>query len=119
MRRWLLTATAMVGLAPVAQAQTSCSQLPQAQLLSSFSDKAGPGGIKPKNLRDFVCSTITNTPGGVPPSLPLPLPSWTNAGRPVPTFAGLLGFNTDSSTLDLWNGSAWQNPSAFIGGSVP
>ncbi len=50
---------------------------------------------------------------------PLNLSGWTTAGRPSSPANYAVGFNTSLSTIDVWNGSAWQNPSTFIGGAVP
>lgn len=91
----------------------------QAQLLASFSDAIGPDGITPKSMRDFVGSTVTMNPGGVPPSAPLPLPGWTTATRPTGMVGPCIGFNYDLQTLDMWDDQAgvWVNP-AFNGGTV-
>lgn len=91
----------------------------QAELLASFSDAIGPDGITPKSMRDFVGSTVTMNPGGVPPSAPLPLPGWTTATRPTGMVGPCIGFNYDLQTLDMWDDQAgvWVNPS-FNGGTV-
>jgi hypothetical protein len=91
----------------------------QPELLDSFSDAIGPRGITPRALRDFVASTVTNTPGGVPPSIPLPLPGWTTANRPSGMVGPSLGYNYDLQQLDMWDDKLgqWVNP-AFTGGTV-
>lgn len=91
----------------------------QAELLASFSDAIGPDGITPKSMRDFVGSTVTMNPGGVPPSAPLPLPGWTTATRPTGMVGPCIGFNYTLNQLDMWNDQtqSWVNP-AWTGGAV-
>jgi hypothetical protein len=91
----------------------------QPELLASFSDAIGPDGITPRSLRDFVASTVTTTPGGVPPSIPLPVPGWTTATRPVGMVGPAIGYNYDLKQLDMWDDhlQTWVNPS-FQGGVV-
>ena len=45
--------------------------------------------------------------------------TWSNSTRPAgttqfPLVAGLMGWNTDTSQIDVWNGSAWVSPTASI-----
>lgn len=49
----------------------------------------------------------------------LNMPNWATTQRPASPVTGTMGFNTDLSALDVYNGSVWQNPSTFTGGSVP
>ena len=95
--------------------------LTQAELLASFSDAIGPDGITPRSMRNFVASTVTMNPGGIPPSIPLPLPGWTTATRPpASSMVGpAIGFNYDLQQLDMWDDrlQTWVNPS-FQGGIV-
>jgi hypothetical protein len=91
----------------------------QPELLASFSDAIGPDGITPRSLRDFVASTVTTTPGGSPPSIPLPVPGWTTATRPVGMVGPAIGYNYDLKQLDMWDDhlQTWVNPS-FQGGTI-
>lgn len=91
----------------------------QQELLASFSDAIGPRGITPRSMRDFVASTITTNPGGVPPSIPLPLPGWTTATRPTGMIGPAIGYNYDLRQLDMWDDrlGEWVNGS-FGGGTV-
>lgn len=93
----------------------------QPELLASFSDAIGPDGITPRSLRDFVASTVTITPGGVPPTIPLPLPGWTTATRPDGTnlVGPAIGYNYTLRQIDMWDDQLqqWVNP-AFQGGLV-
>lgn len=97
------------------------TQMTQPELLASFSDAIGPDGITPRSLRNFVASTITSTPGGAPPSVPLLLPGWTTPTRPNgATLAGpAIGYNYTLRQLDMWDNEIqqWVNPS-FQGGTV-
>lgn len=94
-------------------------QRTQPELLALFSDSIGPGGVTPRTMRDFVASTVTVTPGGSPPTAPLPLPGWTTATRPVGMIGPSIGYNYDSHQLEIWDDRAqtWVNPS-FNGGTV-
>lgn len=105
--------------APQGTPPTDYEVLTQQELLSQFSDAQGRSAITPRALRNFVASTITTTPGGTPPSIPLPLPGWTTATRPVGMIGPAIGFNYDLQTLDMWDDKAgvWVNPS-FNGGTV-
>lgn len=58
MIRALLAAVGFLAVAGVAQAQTSCSTLPQATVLSTLSDNAAAGSITPQTIRNVVCSTL-------------------------------------------------------------
>jgi hypothetical protein len=91
----------------------------QAQLLASFSDSIGPSGITPRSLRNFVGSTVTSTPFGTISAVPLPIPGWTTATRPVGMAGPVMGFNYTLQQLDLWDNLAgvWVNP-GFNGGNV-
>jgi hypothetical protein len=45
--------------------------------------------------------------------------TWSNTSRPAgttqfPLVTGLMGWNTDSSQIDVWNGSAWVSPTSSI-----
>lgn len=97
------------------------TQMTQPELLASFSDAIGPDGITPRSLRNFVASTVTSTPGGAPPTIPLLLPGWTTPTRPNgATLAGpAIGYNYTLRQLDMWDDSIqqWVNPS-FQGGIV-
>jgi hypothetical protein len=95
------------------------TMMTQAQLLAQFSDAIGPDGITPRSMRNFVGSTVTMNPGGIPPAAPLPLPGWTTATRPTGMVGPCIGFNYDLNTLDMWNDQtqSWVNP-AFNGGNV-
>jgi hypothetical protein len=46
---------------------------------------------------------------------PILLSVWTTAGRPASPVAGMIGFNSDSATIE-WYGSDWTRPSAGGGG---
>lgn len=106
---------------PVGTPPMDYTQKTQPELLASFSDAIGPDGITPRSLRDFVASTVTTTPGGSPPTIPLLLPGWTTATRPNgANLAGpAIGFNYDLQQLDMWDNQLqiWVNPS-FQGGTV-
>lgn len=105
--------------APQGTPPTDYETLTQHELLSQFSDAQGRNGITPRAMRNFVASTITTTPGGSPPSIPLPLPGWTTATRPTGMIGPAVGFNYDLQTLDMWDDrtGTWVNPS-FNGGNV-
>jgi hypothetical protein len=103
----------------------------QASGLSSFCINNGPAtgaySALCLGLNHSVANlTVTGFNGETAPPMVLPslggplnLVGWTTAGRPSPPKNYAIGFNTDTSTLDVWNGSAWQNGSAFTGGAVP
>ena len=77
------------------------------------------------NAATFAIGTLTPTGGTTPTfsananlylgigsnlsiELGLPrLPNWNTAGRPSPAKNFVYGFNTDTSTLEMWNGAAW------------
>jgi hypothetical protein len=46
--------------------------------------------------------------GLVTPSGPITLASWTTAGRPASPVAGMIGYNTDTSRVEHYNGG-WKN----------
>jgi hypothetical protein len=50
----------------LAEAQTQCTVLSEAQLLVSFSDLSGPATITPQSMRNFVCSVIPLVTSGPP-----------------------------------------------------
>lgn len=37
------------------------------------------------------------------------LPIWDTAGRPSSSRAGTIGFNSQTSTLEVWTGSVWKS----------
>lgn len=69
-----------------AHAQTQCTTLTQAQVLSSLSDTAPPGSITPQTLRNLACSSVpANSPvltgpvtinGGLTVNGPVTLPNF-------------------------------------------
>lgn len=106
--------------APQGSPPTDYEILTQHELLAQFSDAQGRSGITPRALRNFVGSTVTTTPGGSPPTIPLPLPGWTTAERPVGMMGPAIGYNYDLRQIDMWDDrlGQWVNP-AFQGGTVP
>lgn len=67
------------------------------------------------------CTPARTTIGGLftTPVSPMTLYSWTTATRPASPAAGMMGWNTDYPTIEVWSGTVWQTPSAFLGGNVP
>ena len=38
--------------------------------------------------------------------------TWTTATRPSAPSAGQIGYNTDTSSMEFYNGTAWQSPAS-------
>jgi hypothetical protein len=36
------------------------------------------------------------------------IPSWNTAGRPKGPKVGIIGFNFETESLEIWNGMSWQ-----------
>jgi len=60
---------------------------------------------------------VTSLSGGTNWQMP-DINSWTTAGRPVTPVTGTLGYNTDLSQYEFWNGAAWVQLAAGGSGTV-
>lgn len=116
---WVMALLGLVARMPQGTPPVDYTPMTQADLLEQFSDAIGKKGITPRSLRNLVGSTVTTTPGGVPPTIPIPLPGWTTATRPTGMVGPALGYNYDLRQLDMWDDhtNSWVNP-AFSGGTV-
>lgn len=56
--RAIWTLALALALAPQAKAQTACTVQTQGYLLGVFSDNAAAGSISPRDIRDFICSSM-------------------------------------------------------------
>ena len=85
--------------------------------MSKFEPAALPGEIltpadttdqEPKLNRNsiFLTETLVKESDGITTSK-IRLPSWNNPGRPKNPKVGTIGFNFQTSQLEIWNGSSW------------